>query len=150
MILREEFPQLTDWKFQLLGTDVSAEAVAKARQGFFTSYEVQRGLPQRLRSKYFRSAKGGWQLDEPIRRMVEFRQFNLCGEWPSLARQDIILARNVLVYFDLPVRQQILRKFRQVLWPDGYLLLGGAESAFHLDAAFSIVRSGGFSYYRVS
>ena len=81
--------------------------------------------------------------------MVDFRQFNLHGEWPRLPAMDIILLRNVLVYFDLATRKEVLQKVRQVLRPDGYLLLGGAESPVHVDDAFVAVRSEGFSYYRL-
>jgi chemotaxis protein methyltransferase CheR len=149
ILLREHFSHLHDWRVRLLGTDLSAEVLARARQGRFTSLEIERGLSGPLRQKYFHRLDTDWQLDESICRMVEFRQLNLSGDWPSLPQMDVILMRNVLVYFKLETRQEILRKVRALLRPDGYLLLGGAESALHLDTKFRATRGDGFSYYQL-
>ena len=81
--------------------------------------------------------------------MVEFRQLNLSDNWPAIPKMDLVLLRNVLVYFDASTRQKILRKIRELLRPDGYLLLGGAETALHIDAAFKVTRDHGFSYYQL-
>ena len=148
MLLSEDFSHLSDWRFRLLGSDLSTEILARARTGRFTQIEVERGLPPRLLQKYFRQTDSHWQLDESIRTMVEFQQINLHGDWPALPAMDIILLRNVLVYFDLATRQAILRKVRQVLRPDGYVILGGAETALHVDEGFSAVRGDGFSFYQ--
>jgi chemotaxis protein methyltransferase CheR len=121
----------------------------RARNGRFTQLDIERGLPGPLLQKYFRRIDTNWQLDETLCRMVEFRQLNLSGNWPALPKMDVILLRNVLVYFDLATRQEILRKVRGLLRPDGYLLLGGAESALHIDAEFKVTRGDGFSYYQL-
>lgn len=149
MLLREHFLQLDNWSVRLLATDVSAEVLERARKGRFTQLEIERGLPGPLLRKYFRRIDTNWQLDETLCRMVEFHQLNLSGNWPALPKMDVILLRNVLVYFDLATRQEILRKVRRLLRPDGYLLLGGAESALHVDAAFKVTRGEGFSYYQL-
>ena len=133
----------------MLGSDLSTEVLNKARAGRFTQVEVERGLTPALLQKYFHRVDNGWQIDESIRMMVDFFPFNLHGEWPRLPALDVILLRNVLVYFDMATRKQVLRKVRQVLRPDGYLLLGGTESTVHVDDAFVPVRSDGFSYYRM-
>jgi chemotaxis protein methyltransferase CheR len=148
MLWREHFSQFRSWTFRLLATDLSAATLAKARCGEFTQLEVQRGLPLALLHKYFHATDRGWQIDPAIRQMVEFRQLHLGGDWPPIPRMDLILLRNVLVYFDAASRQQVLGKVHQVLRPDGYLLLGGAESAVQLESEFEVLRGSGFSYYR--
>ena len=149
MLLAEHFSHLPDWRFRLLGTDLSADVLERARGGRFTQLEIDRGLPEPLLKKYFRRVGTEWQLDETICRMVEFRQLNLSDSWPAVVKMDVILLRNVLVYFDAPTREDILGKIRQVLRPDGYLLLGGAETALHIDTAFKVTRRDGFSYYQL-
>lgn len=149
MLLREHFPQLCDGPIRLLGSDLSWEMLERARQGRFSSLEIARGLPKRLRAKYFRQVGEAWQLVDELREMVQFRQLNLGKAWPALPKMDLILLRNVLVYFDLRTREDILHKAAQLLRPDGYLLLGGAESAVQIDTAFRVIRGAGFSYYQI-
>ncbi len=150
MLWREHFSQLNDWRIRLLGTDISTEVLERARHGRFTNLEVQRGLPESLLQKYFRRIDANWVLDQSICSMVEFRQLNLNGNWPALPGMDVILLRNVLVYFDATTVQEILRKVRQLLRPDGYLLLGGAESAQHIDPVLKATRRDGFTYYQIN
>lgn len=149
MLLCEHFSHLHDWSIRLVGTDLSAEVLERARNGRFTQLEIERGLPGPLLQKYFRRVDTDWQLDETLCRMVEFRQLNLSGSWPALPKMDLILLRNVLVYFDVATRQDILHNVRRLLRPDGYLLLGGAESALNIDSAFKVTRGDGFSYYQL-
>ncbi len=149
LLWREHFSHLHDWSIRLLATDISGEVLQRARDGRFTQTEVQRGLPDSLLQKYFRPAEGQWVLDPTVCRMVDFRQLNLSGNWPTLPMMDVILMRNVLVYFNAVTRQEIFRKVRQLLRTDGYLLLGGAETALNIDASFHVTRGNGFSYYRL-
>lgn len=150
MMLDEHFSDLHDWRIRLLGTDLSTQVLERARIGQFTQLEIERGLPAPLLQKYFRRVAHDWQLDETLCRMVEFRQLNLSRDWPALPKMDVILLRNVLVYFDVATRQEILRKVRGLLRPDGYLLLGGAETALHIDTEFKVTRRDGFSYYQLN
>jgi chemotaxis protein methyltransferase CheR len=147
MLLREHFPQLAGWKIQLLATDLSTEVLARAREGRFNQIEVNRGLPAALLVKHFKQHHGSfWQLSDDIRSMVEFREMNLARPWPILPRMDLILLRNVMIYFDVPTKKTILRRAAEVLRPDGYLILGGAETTFNLDDSFRRVEQirGGF------
>ena len=86
--------------------------------------------------KYFQRQGTEWELKEEVRRLVEFRQLNLIDLPGELATADIVFLRNVLIYFDVPTKKSILQKIRQVLRPDGYLFLGGAETTMNLDDAF--------------
>jgi chemotaxis protein methyltransferase CheR len=80
--------------------------------------------------------------------MIEFRQLNLAGPWTQVAPVDLILLRNVLIYFDLETKRQILAKIRKALRPGGFLMLGTAETTMNLEG-FELTRSDGTSYYRV-
>jgi chemotaxis protein methyltransferase CheR len=148
ILLRQYFPALSGWNVRLIASDLSAAMLQRARQGRYTELEVSRGLSPELLAAYFHKQEGGWQVRDELRRMVEFRPINLCGAWPEMPPLDLVLLRNVLIYFDVPSRQQILDRVRRVLHPDGYLLLGGAETTHNLDGGFLPVSFGPVSFYR--
>ena len=140
MLLREHFPQLASWTISLIASDISHKMLDKSRQGRYNHHEINRGLSPHLREKYFQRQGKDWQLDTEIRLMVEFRQFNLIDSWLPMPLMDIIFLRNVLIYFDVEMKQAILAKVRQLLKPDGYLFLGGGETTINLDRAFKPVQ----------
>jgi chemotaxis protein methyltransferase CheR len=149
MLLRHHFPVLSGWHIRLLASDLSTAMLERARQGRYSELEVSRGLPPELRGAYFQQQEEGWQIRDDIRRMVEFRSVNLSGVWPELPALDLVLLRNVLIYFDVPTRQRILDRVRRVIQPDGYLLLGGAETTHALDDGFVAVAFGQASFFRL-
>jgi chemotaxis protein methyltransferase CheR len=136
MLIREDFPQLAGWQVSVLGTDVSVAMLERARAGRYGQIEVNRGLPAHLLVKYFRRAGVGWEIDGSIRAMVRFRQQNLVDPWPSMPPMDLVLMRNVMIYFDVAAKQEILARVGDVLAPHGYLLLGTSETTLHLDDSF--------------
>ena len=103
--------------------------------------EVNRGLPTPLLLKWFRQEAGSWQLDEQIRGMVSFTPLNLAQPWPAMPRWDLIFLRNVMIYFDIQVKKEILGRVSRVLSPEGYLLLGGAETTLNLDDSFQRIET---------
>lgn len=149
IMLRHYFPTLAGWNIHLLASDISSPMLARARRGVFSELEMSRGLSTELRERYFEKRENGWQIHDELRRMVEFRQINLSRHWPELPPLDLVLLRNVLIYFDTPTKQQILEKVRRVIHPDGYLLLGGAESTLHLDDRFLLVSFENVSFFRL-
>lgn len=149
MVLRQHFPMLAGWTVRILATDISNEMVERAREGCFSQLEVNRGLPASLLVKYFQKRGMEWQLKDEIRGMVEFSQVNLAGPWPPLPRMDITFVRNVLIYFDVETKKTILSKVKQVMRPDGYLFLGGAETTFNVDDSFERVPMGSSYCYRL-
>jgi chemotaxis protein methyltransferase CheR len=149
MLLREDFPELADWQVSILGTDVSVAMLERARAGRYGQIEVNRGLPAHLLVKYFRRSGLDWQIDDSIRSMVRFRHQNLVDPWPSLPPMDLVLMRNVMIYFDVPTKQQILGRMRDVLTPHGYLLLGTSETTLHLDGTFRRHAVGPTGWYRI-
>jgi len=149
MLLREDFPGLTGWNIKLIASELSAEMLARAREGRYSQLEVNRGLPAKLLVKYFRQHGVDWQIAEELRSRVEFVAINLAGYWPVLPPMDIILMRNVLIYFGVETKKKLLRKARQLLRQDGLLFLGGAETTFNLDDSFERVQFDRTICYRV-
>jgi chemotaxis protein methyltransferase CheR len=139
MLLREHFPQLKSWCIEILATDLSTQALERARRGTYSQLEVNRGLPVAYLLKYFHKRGVNWQINDDIRKMIQFRPLNLIEPWPAVSAMDIIFIRNVLIYFDVDTKKQILAKVRSVLRPDGYVFLGGGETTFNLDDAFERV-----------
>jgi chemotaxis protein methyltransferase CheR len=150
MQLYDTFPQVRGgWKINLLAGDLSQEMLKRARLGIFSQLEINRGLPAPLLIKYFKKDGAAWQVKDEIRSMIQFHELNLVGAWPALPPLDFIFLRNVLIYFDLETKRQILKKARNVLKPDGILFLGGAETTLNLDDSWERVQSGKTVYYRI-
>ena len=126
-----------DWKIEILGTDLSSRILARATAAKYLQIEVNRGLPAQLLVKYFLRAGIDWQLREEIRRMVRFAPFDLRQSMAGMGPFDIVLCRNVLIYFDIATRKKIVSGIRSALTPGGYLLLGATETTFNLDADFT-------------
>jgi chemotaxis protein methyltransferase CheR len=110
--------------------------VEKARAGRYGALEVNRGLPAPYLVKYFERAGAGWRVKDDLRSMVEFRQLNLVGPWPTLPRMDVVFLRNVLIYFDADTKRQVLERVAAQLHPEGFLFLGAAETAMHAEGRF--------------
>jgi chemotaxis protein methyltransferase CheR len=136
MLLREYFPNLASWNIGILATDLSSEMLARARQGRYSQLEVNRGLPASFLVKYFQKQGCEWQLRDDLRRMVQFQVINLAAAWPPVPLMDIVMMRNVLIYFGMDTKREILGKARRILRPDGYFFLGAAETTFNLDESF--------------
>ena len=137
--LREMAHLIADWQIDIVATDLSGTVLDRARQGLYSQFEVQRGLPIKLLVKYFTQVGQHWQIAPAIRSMVKFRRFNLLADFTSLANFDVILCRNVLIYFDQDTKTDVLRRLAEVMASDGYLLLGGAETAIGLSDRFKML-----------
>ena len=137
MLLASTFPSvLADWRVRIVGTDLSPRVLELARHGSYSQLEVNRGLPAAMLVRYFEREGAQWRIREDLRRLVEFRELNLCTAWAGLPTADLILMRNVLIYFDLTTKREVLGKVRRVLRDDGYLLLGTAETTVNVDDRF--------------
>lgn len=148
MLLLEEFPQVQDWDVTILATDASSVALRRAKEGRYTRLEVQRGLtPDRL-ARHFEKDHDCWCVRESVRRRVEFRRLNLMdplGFGPG--QHDLILLRNVLLYFDTPRKSAFFERIRSVIAEDGYLLLGESETILGLTEVFALPATD-VPYYR--
>jgi chemotaxis protein methyltransferase CheR len=148
ILLRENF-SLPQWNVHILATDISTQALHYARAGRYSQIEVNRGLPITLLMKYFRGVELDFELVPEVRGSVEFRQLNLAQPWPDLPRMDVVLLRNVMIYFDVEDRKRILAKLRNCLQPDGVLFLGCAETTLNLSSEFERISFEKTAYYRV-
>lgn len=128
MTLDDMASRLAGWKIEILGTDISTEVLEKARQGLYSQFEVQRGLPIQLLLKYFRQEGDKWRLTERIRNMVELKQHNLLETGGHLGQFDVIFCRNVLIYFDVPTKARVMAALAQRLVRNGAFILGAAET----------------------
>jgi chemotaxis protein methyltransferase CheR len=113
---------------EIVATDVSPAALTRARQGRFSQFEIQRGLPVRRMMTWFDTAGGDWVAKPDLVRRIQFRQHNLTAEAPPAGRFDIVLCRNVLLYFSLPVRKQVFDILHSAMRPGGLLVLGAGET----------------------
>ena len=136
MLLREHFPMLSSWQTSFVATELSTEILAKAREGKYSQFEINRGLPATLMVKYFTKDGLSWKIKDDLRAMIDFRPLNLAGAWAGMPQLDIVFLRNVLIYFDVATKKTILSRVRQLLREDGYLFLGGAETTLNLDDNF--------------
>ena len=139
MILKEQAAKLAGWKVEIIATDLSTEILAKAREGLYSQFEVQRGLPINLLVKYFKQEGDRWQLDAGIRGMVRFREFNLLQSLTALGQFDVVFCRNVLIYFDQETKGKVLGNISKLMPEDGFLFLGGAETVLGVSEDFQLM-----------
>jgi chemotaxis protein methyltransferase CheR len=117
------------WTIDFTATDISAEAVGRAERGHYNFFEAQRGLSEADLAVWFQADEWGHNIAGHLRRMVNFRRFNLLDSYGWLDDIDLVLCRNVLIYFDGVTRASVLERIADVLAPDGVLGLGEAEAA---------------------
>lgn len=128
-MLALEDPRLTDWAIDIVATDVSRGAIERARAGRFSHLEIQRGLPMRLMIRWFEHQIGGdWIAKPGLRDRVRFHVHSLLDAAPLPARFDLILCRNVLLYFDTATRSRVFDRLAAAIAPDGVLMLGAGET----------------------
>lgn len=116
------------WNIQIYATDISTSALARARKGVFSQFEIQRGLPVMLMLKYFDQVDGDWAAKGDVRKMVTFAQHNQLDSARAFGQFDLILCRNMLMYLCDNKRREVLEKLSAALAPDGILMLGAAET----------------------
>ena len=120
----------------------------RARRGRYGQLEVNRGLPAHLLVRHFTRVGMEWEIEEPIRRMVRFERHNLVHEWPTMPTFDLVLMRNVMIYFDVDTKRDVLAKMHRQLAPEGYLLLGASETTYNLSEDFDRELDGRTAWYR--
>jgi chemotaxis protein methyltransferase CheR len=136
MCLKEMGAALAGWRVEILATDLSQDVLEKSRSGIYSQFEVQRGLPIQMLVKYFKQTGELWQVNADIRAMVQHRQLNLLHDFSQLGSFDIVFCRNVLIYFDQDTKIDIFGRLARVMEPDGFLVLGAAETVVGLSDVF--------------
>lgn len=123
-------------KFEIIGTDIDMSVVEKAREGLYTQFEVQRGVPITMLLKYFNQEGDQWRVKKNLKEMIRFDKFNLLGNTSSLKKFDVIFCRNVLIYFDDQTKEKVLANLANAAEPHAFLFTGGAESLIGLKNPF--------------
>jgi chemotaxis protein methyltransferase CheR len=122
-------PEYGQWEAGLLATDISAKALEMAKSAVYPTEKVK-NVPVTMLRKYFQTqGDGNWTVRDFVRNEVTFRRFNLVNEkFPFRRPFDLILCRNVMIYFNQKTRDQLLQRLAHSLAPGGYLLIGHSES----------------------
>ena len=128
MLFAEQPLRWREWTIDILGTDVARSVVLAAREGHFSQSQIQRGLGIAQMVSFFEETRTGWRATDALRNMVRFEQHNLLDTPPDPGRFDLILCRNVLLYFDRPTRQRAFERLASALMPDGRVMLGAGET----------------------
>jgi chemotaxis protein methyltransferase CheR len=136
MAIRDQLPSLLQWQLRIVATDIATDVLAKAKSGLYSQLEVSRGMPPAFQNRFLTKAGLEWQLKDEVRKMIEFRELNLLESYGVVGTADVVLMRNVLIYFDIETKRQILGKVRRTMAPDGYFFLGGAETTLNLDDTY--------------
>ena len=139
MCLKEMGNALAGWRIDILATDLSNEVLEKAKSGLYSQFEVQRGLPIQLLVKHFEQIGEMWRIAPAIRAMVDFRALNLMSDFSHLGMFDVVLCRNVLIYFDQETKIGVLERIARMTESDGYLVLGAAETVVGLTERFQLI-----------
>jgi len=128
MLFAEQRARWRVWTIDILGTDVAPSVIAAAREGNYSQFQIQRGLGVSQMVSFFEETRTGWRAGDAIRGMVRFSAHNLLDTAPEPGRFDLILCRNVLLYFDRPTRARAFERLATALAPDGRLMLGAGET----------------------
>jgi chemotaxis protein methyltransferase CheR len=137
--LKEMSQRIAGWRVEIISTDISREVLEKAKAGIYSQFEVQRGLPIQLLVKYFTQVGEMWQIAPDVRAMVQYRTLNLLQDFSQLGTFDVVFCRNVLIYFDQERKIDVLGRLARIIEPDGYLVLGAAETVVGLTETFKPV-----------
>lgn len=131
----------------IVGTDLSSQVLMRARQGKYVQFEVNRGLPAPFLMKYFIRSGMEWQIKDDVLGMARFEQLDLRRDLRHLGTFDLILCRNVLIYFDTETKTKILDRIRGLLYPAALLALGCAETVINVHDGFQRVSLNQSTFY---
>jgi chemotaxis protein methyltransferase CheR len=148
MILDDANLVLNGWNINLIATDINSQMIARAQEGIYSQFEVQRGLPIRRLVTNFMQEGSDWRIADHLRRMVTFRTFNLLDSLGWLPDCDVVFCRNVLMYFDHKTRLSVLDRVGDIMAPDGALLVGPAESMDGYTIGYAPADSAPGLYYK--
>jgi chemotaxis protein methyltransferase CheR len=137
MVLHDLIPDIHNWDISILATDISNDAVRRASRGWYADHEIERGLPAMKRSRHFHAEDKGWRVDDSLRALITFKRLNLLEPFTGMGSFDIILCRNVAIYFTPDDRSKLFHRLADGLPEDGYLFVGSSESLSDLGPRFA-------------
>ncbi len=147
MMVRET-PELTGWNVRIVATDLSRDAIARAKEGVYSTHELGRGMPERALSRYFDQEGSSFRAKPTLRSLIEWHQLNLAEPLRALPAFDLVFLRNVLIYFSPGTCSAILKNVHDAMSRKGYLILGTAENMLGLSVAFESNMVGRTMVYR--
>lgn len=149
MLIHDKFPALArPGRTRIIASDYSSAMVKRTKDAIYSRFEINRGLPANYAVKFFKQEGRTWVAKKELTDLIEVRQLNLIEKWTMLPQCDLVLMRNVLIYFPTPVKQDIMRRVRSdVLKPSGYLLLGSSESTLGVDQNYEVQRACGSTVF---
>lgn len=148
MLLDDAFPLMVDrWTIQILASDISDEVLHQARSGVYSDLEIKRRLPKRFRDRYFHCLGNHWVICDEIRLMVQFRRIDLRQPLPPLPQMDLVFLRNLLIYFEVSQRTQLVKRLQPIFKPQGYLVLGASETLTSSIEGFRAILRDGAVFY---
>ena len=136
MVIREHFPNLSNWNIEIVATDISDEMLAKSKSGEYSQLEVNRGLPVTKLVKFFDRQGSKWQTKPMLKELIKFQKLNLTKAWPQVGQFDIVFIRNVLIYFEQATKSEILKRVHKVVRPEGYVFIGSVETTIGMGVPF--------------
>jgi len=137
MTVREAIPDVARWNARILATDLDTSMLEKGASG---RYRLDAGddIPERLRARYFTCKGSEWIADDQLRNLITFKQLNLLSAWPMKGPFDVIFCRNVMIYFDNPTKIALVRRFAELLKPQGWLIVGHSETLLDQASQFKL------------
>lgn len=137
MILEEYNRHNPKIHYEIIASDINKKVLDRAKQGIYSDMEVNRGLPEEYKSRYFSKLSNQWIIDEKIRQAVKFQPVNLQENFLLSGSFHFVLLRNVLIYFDSISKQEVLKRVSQKMDVNGYLLLGAAENIYEMHTSLT-------------
>ena len=136
MMFVDQAHRWAGWDITIHGTDVSASAIKTAKQGCYSQFEIQRGLGISQMLTHFEETPNGWQANSKLQKMIRYKVGNILDPGEDLQRHDLVLCRNVLLYFDETTQERAFKRLEQRMAPDGLLMLGAGETTVGRTGSF--------------
>ena len=141
---------LLDWDISIFGTDLSENVLEKAREGKYSQLEINRGLPVTMLVKHFTRQSLLWELKPALRKVARFQTLDLRNTNRTIGPFDVIMCRNVLIYFELQTKLQIVDQIRTTMNPGGYFFLGASEVGLSVGPKFNRLCTNDATYYQAT
>lgn len=148
IVLHEMIPDIHRWDIQIIATDISDAAIARASRGAYSDLEMDRGMQGKLKSKYFTKSGDSWKVSDSVRALVKFQQLNLLQPFRFSTPFDVIFCRNVAIYFEKPKKIDLFRRMMPILVPFGYLFVGCSETLLDCGPEFKPMAHCRSTFYR--
>lgn len=147
MLLKELLFDFSKYHVQIHGSDISESAVYKANQGVYTQFELSRGLNPLQINRYFRADGRNFKISDELRSVVQFRKENILQTRGLPQSYNLILCRNVAIYFNRDDKVKLFSHIHKLLKRDGYLIIGSTESISYVNHLFQREQKNGVVYY---